>query len=222
MSSQAHDPHHSMVYHQFEDLDQQRESYVVGMWSFLVTEIMMFGALFLAYSLYRMKFQDQFYILHKELDWKLGMYNTIILLLSSWAMAMAVHAHQKKQHRKAFNWLGLVQLCAAGFLFIKLAFEWTKKAEHHLVPWGHFEWHGVSDVSPEVAKLFFSLYFAMTGLHGAHVVIGMIVIGILQFLLWKRHHLVEDYIPTELVGLYWHFVDIAWIFLYPLYYLMPQ
>jgi cytochrome c oxidase subunit 3 len=222
MAAHAHDHHNDMVFHQFEDLDQQRESYVVGMWSFLVTEIMMFAALFLAYTVYRMKYQDQFFIIHHQLSWQVGMTNTIILLLSSWAMAMAVYSHQKQWRMKTIQWLTLVQLCAGAFLSIKIICEWIPKAKSHLVPWGHFEWHGSTEVAPEVAKLFFSLYFAMTGLHGAHVVIGMIVIGILQYLLWRKSHLVNDYIPTELVGLYWHFVDIAWIFLYPLYYLMPQ
>lgn len=218
----AHADHHDLVYHQYEDLEQQRESYIVGMWSFLVTEIMMFGALFLAYILYRMKYQEQFYLIHQQLDWKVGGINTVVLLFSSFAMAMAVYNHQVKKPKMVIGWLTLVQICAATFLVIKLAIEWRIKTEHHLVPWGVFEWHYTDAVSPEVAKLFFSLYFGMTGLHGFHVVVGMIVIGALQYMIWKKHPLVEDYIPTEMVGLYWHFVDIVWIFLYPLYYLMPK
>ncbi|MEQ1821903.1 MAG: cytochrome c oxidase subunit 3 [Fimbriimonadaceae bacterium] len=223
MSAEAHGHANHLVYHQYEDLEQQRESYIVGMWSFLVTEIMMFGALFLAYMIYRMQYQDHFYVIHKQLDWRVGGLNTVVLLFSSFAMAMAVYYHQVKQPKKVFNWLILVQLCAAAFLVIKIGLEWIPKAGHHLTPfYGTFEWHYGGGVPPEIAKLFFSLYFAMTGLHGLHVVIGMIVIGALQWMIHKKHPLVEDYIPTEMVGLYWHFVDIVWIFLYPLYYLMPQ
>lgn len=221
MAAHAHDEH-SLVYHQYEDLEQQRDSYIVGMWSFLVTEIMMFGALFLAYMLYRMKYQDQFYMIHQQLSWEWGGVNTVVLLFSSFAMAMAVWCHQTKKMKQIQMWLTLVQVCALIFLIIKLAVEWRIKTEHHLVPWGQFEWHNGGGVQPEIAKLFFSLYFGMTGLHGFHVVVGMIVIGALQIMIWKKHPLVEDYIPTEMVGLYWHFVDIVWIFLYPLYYLMPK
>lgn len=219
----AHAEHHNdLVYHQFEDLEQQRESYVVGMWAFLVTEIMMFGALFLAYTLYRMKYQEQFFLLHKELSVLWGGVNTVVLLGSSFAMAMAVYSHQIKNKKMTLAWLTLVQLCAAAFLVIKLAIEWREKFEHGLLPLTSFHWGGSPEVKPEIAKLFFSMYFAMTGLHGAHVVIGMIVIGALMVMIKKDHHLVKDYIPTEMIGLYWHFVDIVWIFLYPLYYLMPR
>ncbi len=217
----AHDhDHDDLVFHQYEDLAQQRDSYIVGMWAFLVTEIMMFGALFFTYTLYRMKYQPYFYELHKELSVQWGGLNTVVLLFSSFAMAMAVYSHQVQKKKNTLMWLTVVQVCAAAFLVIKLACEWSVKIAHHHVPWD-FQWHE-KGVPPEIAKLFFSMYFAMTGLHGLHVLIGMICIGILQFLIWKDRYSVKDYIPTEMVGLYWHFVDIVWIFLFPLYYLMPQ
>jgi cytochrome c oxidase subunit 3 len=223
MSAEAHGHGNHLVYHQYEDLEQQRETYIVGMWAFLVTEIMMFGALFLAYMVYRMQYQEHFYEIHKQLSIPVGATNTVVLLVSSFAMAIAVYHHQMKNPKMVIRWLCLVQLCAATFLVIKIVCEWIPKANSHLTPfYGTFEWHYGGGVPPEIAKLFFSLYFAMTGLHGAHVVIGMIVIGALQYMIWKKHPLVEDYIPTEMVGLYWHFVDIVWIFLYPLYYLMPK
>jgi cytochrome c oxidase subunit III len=209
------------VYHQFEDLDQQRETYMIGMWAFLVTEIMFFGALFIAYIYYRMRYQPAFFELHEQLDWRWGGANTFILLVSSFAMALGVYFHQHRDKMKTLAMLSVVQVCALGFMVIKLGIEWPKKIDHHLVPWNDFYYKGEA-ASPEVAKLFFSLYFAMTGLHGLHVVIGMLMIGVLMLMIFRDHPLVDDYIPTEMLGLYWHFVDIVWIFLYPLFYLLPK
>lgn len=214
------------VFHQFEDLEQQNESYIVGMWTFLVTEVMFFGPLFFAYMLYRWQYQPEWYLIHKALDWKLGGVNTVILLLSSFTMALAVYNAQLKRRKQQLICLTITMLCAFGFLIVK-TFEWVPKFQHHLVPGGTFSWQGWVDntgpnVPDSVAAMFFSLYFAMTGLHGIHVVIGIICIGLLMFLTVKNHRNTESYIPTEMVGLYWHFVDLVWIFLYPLFYLMPQ
>lgn len=209
------------LHHQFEDIHQQNETYVIGMWTFLVTEVMFFGALFLAYSLYRWKYQPDFYIAHKELSVFFGGLNTVVLLISSFFMAKAVYHAQRKEKRKQLNMLWLVQACAAAFLFIKVFFEWIPKWNHHLTPL-NFIWDK-AEGTPEHAQLFFSLYFGMTGLHGIHILAGMIVIGALQYLVWKDAPSVKgDYIPTEMIGLYWHFVDIVWIFLFPLYYLLPR
>jgi len=234
MATDAINRHHDVapdeVYHQFEDINQQNESYIVGMWSFLVTEIMFFGALFLCYLIYRMQYQHQFFLIHHELDWRMGGLNTMILLSSSFSMAMAVYYAQIKDRKKQMFMLAFTVACAFGFLIVK-GFEWQTKWEHHLMPWMHFQWppHDIPAEHAEIAtvpfgtaKMFFSLYFAMTGLHGIHVVIGIIVIGILMWLTHKRSKLVENYVNTEMVGLYWHFVDIVWIFLYPLFYLLPQ
>ncbi len=224
MATVVHDhdhDHDSLVLHQFEDLPQQRESYVLGMWTFLVTEIMFFAALFLAYSVYRYKYQPYFYEVHKELSVLWGGVNTTVLLFSSFAMAMAVYSHQMKRKKPTLAWLTVVQLCAAAFLFIKLALEWWPKYQHHHAPWANFQWTDPG-APPEIARLFFNLYFGMTGFHGLHVVIGMLIIGCLMWLIHTDAESVRDYIPTEMIGLYWHFVDIVWIFLFPLYYLMPQ
>ena len=144
----------------------------------------------------------------------------MILLFSSFTMALAVHFAQKKNKAKQLQMLGITLACAFGFLIVK-AFEWRAKFEHHLIPGPTFEWHGATG-QPEYVQMFFSLYFGMTGLHAIHVIIGILVIGYLAYLTWKDHPLVPDYIPTELVGLYWHFVDIVWIFLFPLFYLLPE
>ena len=221
--SHGHDDHGHPegVFHQFEDLAQQRESYIVGMWTFLVTEIMFFGALFLAYTVYRYRYQPYFFNLHQELEIIWGGTNTVVLLFSSFAMAMAVYSHQMKRKWHTLGWLTIVQGCAALFLFIKLWFEWRVKIQHGHVPWD-FHWTNTAAAPPEVARLFFDLYFGLTGFHGLHVLVGMIIIGALQYLIFTDKKSVRDYIPTEMIGLYWHFVDIVWIFLFPLFYLMPK
>jgi cytochrome c oxidase subunit 3 len=217
----AHDhaEHDPLLHHQFEDMDQQTESYVVGMWCFLITEIMFFGALFLGYSLYRWKYQDDFYQAHTVLNVGMGATHTTVLLASSFSMAMAVYYAQIKDRKRQLRALAFTLACAFGFLIIK-GFEWAEKFRDHHVMGPSFHWGGKG--SPEHAQMFFSLYFGMTGLHAFHVVIGIFVIGALMYLTWKRAKSVEHYVFTEMIGLYWHFVDIVWIFLFPLYYLMPR
>lgn len=220
------DPNAPVVYEQYEDIDQQQETYIVGMWAFLVTEVMMFGALFLIYALYRWKFHGEFFIYHEELSWQWGGANTMNLLLSSFFMAKAVQAAQLKKTKVQMAFLGLTIVCALIFLGIK-AIEWIPKFQHNLVPTDSFHWpphepHGSGGGSPEHARVFYSLYFIMTGLHGVHVLLGALVIGILMFLIKTKNKVITDYIPTEMVGLYWHFVDLVWIFLYPLFYLIPK
>lgn len=210
------------VFPQYETIGQQQESYIVGMWTFLVTEIMFFGGLFLVYILYRWKYSEVWAGMSGQLDYVWGGINTMVLLLSSFFMAMAVHCAQKKREPAQIRWLLLTILCAFGFLGIKYK-EYTEKInEHHLWP----DW---AFVAPDViaagqegpARLFMSLYFTMTGLHGVHVVIGILVITALIVMIKQKRPAISDYIPTEMVGLYWHFVDLVWIFLYPLFYLIP-
>jgi cytochrome c oxidase subunit 3 len=215
------DPAEVDLHVQFEDIEQQNETYLVGMWTFLVTEVMFFGGLFLVYILQRWMHAPQWYVIHEQLDWRLGGLNTMILLFSSFTMACAVHYSQLRKFDKQLQMLGVTILCAFGFLVVKF-FEWSAKVEHHLVPGAHFEW-AHAGASKGVAEMFFVLYFSMTGLHAIHVIIGIIVIGVLATLVAKRHSSVNrDYLPTEMIGLYWHFVDLVWIFLYPLFYLIPK
>lgn len=216
-------PQHVKV--QFEDIEQQNESYIVGMWTFLVTEVMFFGALFLAYMLYRWNYQPDFYRAHENLNVLWGAVNTTLLLLSSFTMVLAVHFAQLRQKKQVIANLGATCVLAAAFLFIKFTFEWPIKFKEHLVPGVTFgtqpeHLHGAS---PRAAEIFFSLYFLMTGLHAIHIIAGIAVIAALAAM-WQKDKIIvtEDYIPTELVGLYWHFVDLVWIFLFPLYYLIPQ
>lgn len=214
------------VVFQYEDLDQQQESYQIGMWAFLVTEVMFFGPLFFIYFLYRWKYQPDFYLAHKSLDITIGGVNTVLLLVSSFTVALAVHYAQKANFKAQIRCLAVTIVCAIGFLFLKIAFEYIPKLQHGYFPGPQFSgtYHG--EANPEVARIFYSLYFIMTGIHGLHVVIGIGVFSALMFLVWRRskgvHNSITDYIPTEMVGLYWHFVDLVWIFLYPLFYLMPK
>ncbi|HTQ11110.1 MAG TPA: cytochrome c oxidase subunit 3 [Fimbriimonadaceae bacterium] len=249
MATLAHDSHESEmvvhVHHQYENIDQQNESYIVGMWCFLVTEIMFFGALFLMYTIYRWNYQFDFYGAHLELSqtpdspivgpivkalgyqefplW--GALNTTILLLSSFTMVLAVRAAQLRVKKDVLKYLGSTIVFASIFLVIKLSQEWPPKWTHKLVPGANFnpELAHLHGANPHPAELFYCLYFAMTGLHGIHVLAG---IGILTALvvLWKKgaKSVTEDYVPTEMVGLYWHFVDLVWIFLFPLFYLIPR
>jgi cytochrome c oxidase subunit III len=220
----THDQDHGALHHQFEDITQQNESYIVGMWTFLVTEIMFFGALFVTYTLYRSFYQMDFWKAHNTLDVTLGGINTFNLLISSFFMVMAVYWAQMHNRKKVLAWLWGVQACAGIFLVIKY-FEYSSKWGSNLVPGPNF----INDpallqgANLNHTQIFFSLYFVMTGLHGVHVLVGMLVIGGLMAFWAKNNRLVTlDFVPTEMVGLYWHFVDLVWIFLFPLFYLMPS
>lgn len=214
----GHEEHHPHLAHQFDDMEQQTESYTVGMWIFLVTEVMFFGGLFTAYIIYRNAYLTEFTAAHHQLDWKLGGLNTLILLTSSLTMALAVRSSMLNRWRAQIGFLTLTWLGALGFMVIKY-FEYSSKIEHHLVPGPNFAMEGMPNRG---AELFFSLYFAMTGLHGFHVLVGMVVIGILIVRTYINRKKYMDYMPIEMTGLYWHFVDLVWIFLYPMLYLVGQ
>jgi cytochrome c oxidase subunit 3 len=220
----VHD-HSGPLHHQFEDIEQQNETYIVGMWTFLVTEVMFFGALFLAYILYRWNYQADFYGAHEELSVMWGGINTTILLISSFTMVCAVHFAQLQNRKMVINMLGATVACACAFLGIKFTFEWPPKFAHHLYPGSAFHPHAevLHGAREKPAEIFYSLYFGMTGLHALHIIAGILVIGALIYL-WVRRakSVTEDFVPTEMVALYWHFVDLVWIFLFPLFYLIPK
>jgi cytochrome c oxidase subunit 3 len=289
--------------HQFEDLEQQNESYIVGMWTFLVTEIMFFGALFLAYSVYRVEYWQAYLDAHRFLSIGWGTVNTFVLLTSSLAMALGVFAAQMGRRKTLMNYLIFVILCSCVFLGVK-SIEYSAKIRLGLFPGPNFdfsrakrvwlaenpgktdhdgesmgsEWttalNGPSEealrnphvqsyqpvfrpAAPSVAgesigyntnvtdvtgtglavatlpakaldaeqrsrnaQLFFCLYFVMTGLHALHIIIGILLMSVIWFLCYMKHPSVEDYMPTEMIGFYWHFVDIVWIFLFPMMYLL--
>ncbi|MCH8275310.1 MAG: cytochrome c oxidase subunit 3 family protein [Armatimonadetes bacterium] len=202
--------------HQFEDLEQQTEAYTVGMWVFLVTEVLFFGALFMAYIVYRSMYPQDFFAASGELDIALGGLNTAILITSSLTMALAVRSAMLDRWKAQIGYILATMGFAFAFLVIKY-FEYSSKFEHHLFPGEHFDFKGENG---EHAEMFFSLYFAMTGLHGIHVLVGILIMVALVYRTWRMRAQRQDYIPIELTGLYWHFVDIVWIFLYPLLYLI--
>lgn len=290
----ADDAHAHMHAHQFEDAEQQKEAVVLGMWAFLATEVLFFGALFTTYVVFRFSYPKMWFAASHELDWKLGCLNTFILLLSSFTMALAVNAAQRGLKARINVCLAATFLLAGGFLVVK-TIEYKAKYDHGLIPGPHFQIpdkmakeiglgddpaaveallapgmqnpvagaehaaapHGAEPaghaapaaehaggehheaiyssesydkfrhpLTPKFsddarkAQLFFALYFAMTGLHAFHVIIGMFAIAFLM-VLTQRNWFNEHYnSPVEMTGLYWHFVDIVWVFLFPLLYLM--
>ena len=207
---------HASLAHQFDDAEQQRQAGALGMWVFLVTEIMFFGGLFTGYTVYRSAYPAAFAAASHELDTLIGTINTAVLIASSLTMALAVHASQTGRRRSLLG--SLLATMALGTVFLALkAVEYAHKFAHHLVPGPSFAFHGPD---PAHAQLFFSFYFVMTGMHALHMVIGL---GLMTYLVVaaRRGRFSPEYNnPVVVGGLYWHFVDIVWIFLYPLLYLV--
>jgi cytochrome c oxidase subunit 3 len=266
--------HHPALVHHFDDMEQQKEASTFGMWVFLLTEIMMFGGLFTAYLIYRIKFYDAFVAGSTSISVSWGFANTLVLLGSSFTMAMAVYAAQKGSRKQQMIWLILTMILGAAFLGVKAKEYYDKYNECH-IPGGiigkpfnatgglgcekgniaqemqdraretnenieekgkakgwsaeQIEKSKVEVPSDTFAKqtaertqIFFSFYFAMTGLHAFHMIIGL---GLLTWLLLRASRGefgAQYYTPMELGGLYWHFVDIVWIFLFPLLYLISR
>lgn len=215
----AHAAHHPALAHHFENLEQQKEASTLGMWVFLVTEVLFFGGLFVAYSVYRGWYPEAFAAASQSLGLTLGAVNTVVLITSSLTMALAVHSAQMGDRRKLMLFLAATMVLGAVFLGIK-AVEYADKFEHHHVPGPSF--HFEPEALARETQIFFSLYFVMTGLHALHMIIGL---GIMMWMLWwARTGLIspEYASPIEISGLYWHFVDIVWIFLFPLLYLLGR
>ena len=202
-----HEAHgHSLLHHHFDDLTQQRECNSLAMWSFLATEAMMFGGLFFAYSLYRWLYPTAYHVGSHHLNITLGTINTFVLIASSVFVVMAWANLRLRKPQVARMWIALTLLC--GFVFMGIKFyEYSLSFEHH-----HF---------PKTSN-FFAIYFTMTGLHGLHVLGGMVVFTYFLIWGWKMY----DHEPRRftnrivIVGLYWHFVDLVWIFLFPTLYLL--
>jgi len=210
--------HSSSLAHQFDSLEQQKESSTLGMWLFLAQEVLFFGGLFVTYLLYRWRDPAAFAAGSHELDILLGGFNTVVLIGSSLTMALAVHAAQTDQQKKLVGFLVATGTLGLVFLVVKY-FEYSAKWHHHLIPGASFHFEGPVGAR---AELFFSLYFAMTGMHALHMIIG---VGVLAWILKraKRGEFGSSYYnPVECFGLYWHFVDIVWIFLFPLLYLIGR
>ena len=226
------DSHATMVHgpelrHHFADVEQQRNAASLGMWLFLVTEIMFFGGMFCAYLVYRYWYFGDFGEASKTLDIRLGAINTAVLICSSLTVALAVRAAQTRKHRVLITNLLLTIVLGVAFLGIK-AVEYHEKFEKHHVPGAEFHFEGAVPGHPDLpvnerhAEMFFSLYFVMTGMHALHMIIGVGVFSVLTFLAWKGRYSPNYYTPIENAGLYWHFVDIVWIYLFPLLYLIDR
>ena len=184
-----------------------------GMWLFLFTEVLLFGGLFLIYSVYRGMHAPDFHHAAGELNKFMGVTNTFVLLTSSLTMVMSVNALQRNQVSKSLGFLVTTLLLSCTFLVIKF-FEWSAKYHHGIFP-GTEHIHEL----PHGEGLFFNLYFMMTGLHGIHVVIGMIVMIVVLFKVKSGAVGAKNFAMLEYTGLYWHLVDLIWIFLLPLFYL---
>jgi cytochrome c oxidase subunit III len=243
--------HHPALQHHFDTMAQQKEAAVIGMWVFLLTEILFFGGLFVAYMIYRIWYFDAFAEASRSLDLFWGGLNTAVLIGSSLTMAMAVRGAQTNKRKATVNWLILTMILGAVFLGVKVI-EYSDKFEHHHVPGPNFVWKAAhetpaaeggaaheaaapaaeggahrqlaltEDQLQRTTQLYFSLYFTMTGLHALHMIIGIGLMSVITWMAWKGKFDEQYYTPVEMSGLYWHFVDIVWIFLFPLLYLVER
>ena len=219
VDTHAHAAHHHVaLQHHFETLEQQKEASVLGMWIFIIQEVMFFGGLFAAYMIYRVWYPAAWSEGSAELDIVLGGINTVVLLASSLTMAFAVRAAQTGERKNTVRWLILTMVLGLVFLIIKF-FEYKHKWDLNHIPGANFQFEGAH--APQV-EIFLSLYFALTGLHALHMVIGFGILSVIAWMAHKGRFSPEWYTPVEMSGLYWHFVDIVWIFLFPLLYLVDR
>lgn len=210
-------------------MEQQREAGNIGMWVFLVTEIMFFGGMFLAYTLYRSSYPMAFASASNHLSLPLGAVNTVVLIFSSFTMALAVYSTQIGNRRNQVICLALTILLGLTFLGIK-AVEYRDKYHDSLIP-GHLipgrtfspsSVHLLEGAAKENVEMFYWIYFAMTGMHAVHMIIGVGLLSVILYFSARGRYDPEYHNPVEISGLYWHFVDIVWIFLFPLLYLLGR
>ncbi len=211
---------------QFEDAEQQKEAATLGMWAFLATETLLFSGLFAAYVVYRNAYYNGFVAGSNHLSLWFGTINTLVLLTSSLCVALAISEAQLNRSRGIFIYLVATILLGLTFLVIKY-FEWSHDYHLGLIPW--FAWdeakHARDLGSLETArqmKMFFVLYFIMTGTHAVHMVIGMTVLAVIALQARRGKYNAAYYTPVEMSGLYWHFVDVVWVFLVPTLYLINR
>jgi cytochrome c oxidase subunit 3 len=234
--------------HHFADEEQQRNAASLGMWWFLGTEIMFFGGMFCGYLVYRRVYFPEFAVASRSLDLVVGTLNTAVLICSSLTVAMSVRAAQLGKRKLQVQLLLATMFFGLVFLSVK-GYEWKNKYEEHHIP--TFDYNAVSgegDLTKgqksllgldklandpvklqerraeiqQRSKIFFSLYFALTGMHAIHMVVGVGLFAVITFMAWKGKFTPEYHTPLEIAGLYWHFVDIVWIYLFPLLYLIDR
>jgi cytochrome c oxidase subunit 3 len=203
--------------HHFATPAQQMDASMLGMWTFLITEVLFFGGMFAAYAVYRAMYPGAFASTSEYMDVVLGGTNTAVLICSSLTMVLAVRAAQLSRRNELIRYLLLTMLFGSVFLVIK-AFEYHSKWVEHLVPGFNFQY------KPEYyvhnAQILFFLYFCMTGMHALHMVVGLGLLSYLVIQAYRRVFNANYFSPVEMIGLYWHFVDVVWIFLFPLLYLI--
>lgn len=204
--------------HQFDDVEQQKDASTLGMWIFLATEILFFGGMFCCYTVYRSAYPDAFGIASNHLGVLLGAASTAVLICSSYFMACAVNSAALGRRNPLVGFLGLTILFGIAFLVVEMS-EWHMLYEEGLMPGFNFTY---KDLDPSHVQLFFSMYFAMTGLHATHVTVGVVLLTVMAVRALGGRFTPHYYTPVEISGLYWHFVDLVWIFLFPLYYLIAR
>ena len=227
MSSKAHSQSHAendeerpwFLAHHFDTVGQQMSSAKLGMWLFCCTEVLMFSGLFLAYFILRKLYPEMVLVASEELNKTAGGINTVVLLTSSFTMALGVRAAQTNNQKALERNLIFTIGCAFIFMIVKY-FEYTSKIEHGLLPgeWFAAAQHGY--VLPKYSRVFYGIYFTMTGLHGVHVLVGIGVLSWIYVRARRREFSSRNYVAVENAGLYWHIVDLVWIFLFPLLYLV--
>ncbi|HET6177654.1 MAG TPA: cytochrome c oxidase subunit 3 family protein [Candidatus Sulfotelmatobacter sp.] len=223
----AHE-HNPALLHHFADEEQQKNASNFGMWIFLATEVMFFGGLFCAYLIYRGWYFGDFAAASTSIDALLGGINTAVLICSSLTVVLAIWAAQTSRRGILLIMLVLTMIFGLAFLGIKTK-EYKDKFEEHHVPGASFSFehvpvpgHPDQYANPQHAQIFFALYFIMTGLHALHMIIGLGIFTWLLWMAWKGRFTPEYHTPLEIGGLYWHFVDIVWIYLFPLLYLIDR
>ncbi len=222
-------PHHPALRHHFESMATQKETSLLGMWVFIAQEILFFGGMLAAYTIYRNLFYDSFAAGSHHLDVPLGTFNTAVLICSSLTMALGVHAAALGKRKATVVFLLLTIALGSVFLGVKVK-EYSDKFRDDLVPGPQYSaahLHGPhgEELPPDTARhseIFFALYFGLTGLHALHMIIGIPIIAVMAWMAWGGRFGPAYYTPVEVTGLYWHFVDIVWIFLFPLLYLIPH
>ncbi|MGN6371080.1 MAG: cytochrome c oxidase subunit 3 [Phycisphaerae bacterium] len=212
----------SLVAHQFDDHLQQREAATLGMWTFLATEILFFGGLFVTYTIYRWAFPHAFAEASHRLHEDLGAINTAVLLSSSFTIALCVHF--ARHHRRGAVIVTLIATIVLGLAFLGIkGTEYVLEYRDHLIPAINFDMGSwPADVDPRHAELFMFYYFVMTLLHATHMLVGLSLLTFLLIMVSRRHYVGpgKNTDPIEIIALYWHFVDIVWIFLLPCLYLV--
>lgn len=220
-----------LVAEHFESAEQQEEACTLGMWLFLAQEFMFFGGMFAAYAYYRYVYHEAWFAASGTLDWRVGALNTSFLLLSSYTMAMGVYFTQIGDTKRLITRLWATLGLGIVFVAMKLYFEWAPKIANGVVPgelwspnaehhhYGHLA-HYVGEGGQGALQIFYWLYFVMTGMHALHMVIGFAILAILIVMAYQGKFGPKRYMPILFFGLYWHFVDIVWVFLYPMFYLV--